>query len=420
MYIKKLFILIILILNFSLSISVVLATPHSLSTPEACVKEFLCIKMNTLVTKNVDTIDDYYSSKYPNAQKYLLFTKQELLQDYIIAYASNDYDIKKVIPQVKIISTKVNNDVALVEAHLKTNIYWNASNALGKPIVGTKSEKHSFTLCKEDDRWIILIDQYMTSRGHSSGLDKQDLNRLSDTIERLKKEAKASIDKSKKSKSTRLTLEYSKQKTISSKTNLSHNGIEHRKRLTASTIYNREGAYNWAYTYWDNYSTAFVNLGDEKWEGGDCTNFVSQCLRAGGANNSENGTYQWYYKSSGTSDTKNDSYSWTWSTARGLNYILHGNYKSREFGPKATEMVINGDSEYNSVIGQYVEIGDIIQYQWKSNMNITHSAIIVGILFNSSKERYEPVIAEHTNDSWSTPWTNNAYKTYFVHIEGVN
>ena len=187
-----------------------------------------------------------------------------------------------------------------------------------------------------------------------------------------------------------------------------------------ANIYNRVEVYNWAYAHWSNYSAAYVNLGDNKWEGGDCANFVSQCLKAGGANNDKVGNYQWYYDNKGTSNTNDDIYSWTWSTSRGLNNILLNNYKSDEFGPKGTEKVITGDWEYNSTIGKFIEPGDIIQYQWKPDKNITHTAVIVGMLYNSSKNRYEPVIAEHTYDSWSTPWTNNAYKTYFIHITGIN
>jgi len=430
MVIKKL-IAFVIILNFTvLSISSVSAKPNNSNEPEEFVKEFLCAKINTLITKNIDDIDKYYSMESENSQKYMMFTKQELLQDYLIAYASNDYAIEKVAPQVIIISSTIKDDAATVAAILKTEIYWNASNALGKPIVGMKSEKHLLTLSIENNEWKIIVDRYMTNRGHSEQSTKDDLSRLTDTVRELKKAAADSIDRSKKSRPARLTL-------ASANSQIGFhikNHIENRnKRMLAAgyckanisepiatSTYNRDGAYNWAHTYWDNYSTAYVNLGAQKWEGGDCTNFISQCLKAGGANNDQTGSYQWFYNSKGTGKTTNDIYSWTWSTARGLNYIVLGNYKANEYGPKGTEKVITGDSEYNSSIGQYITLGDIIQYQWKPNSKITHAAVIVDMLYNSSRELYEPVIAEHTNNSWHTPWTNNAYKTHFVHITGVN
>jgi len=63
------------------------------------------------------------------------------LQDYLIPYSLNDYDFKKVLPQIKIVSKDVSNNIATIETVLKTNIYWNASNALGKPINRIKSER---------------------------------------------------------------------------------------------------------------------------------------------------------------------------------------------------------------------------------------------------------------------------------------
>lgn len=399
MAIRRLFALIIILILSTQSTSFVLAKPNNSTSPEDLAQEFLCAKMNSLVSKNVDAIDKYYYSKSLNSQKYKLFTKQELLQDYLISYASNDYEIKKVSPKVQIIFSTINGDTATVEAILKTDIYWNSSNALGKPIVGRKAEKHILSLYYENNNWKIVADQYLTSRGNSDSFINEDFSRLIDTTEKLKIEAKDTLNRTKRSKPSRLTF------------GIDENVVQN--RVAASTSYNRNAAYNWALTYWDNPSKEFVNLGDQKWEGGDCTNFVSQCLRAGGANNDKTGSYQWFYDS-------DNSYSWTWSTATGLNYILLGNYKANEFGPKGTEKVITGDVEYSSFIGQYMKLGDIIQYQWKPTKKITHSAIIVGMLFNSSKERYEPVIAEHTNNSWYTPWTNNAYKTYFVHIESIN
>jgi hypothetical protein len=422
MAIKKLA-TIIMILNFSiLSISPVIAEPVIPKNSEEFVKEFLCAKMNTLISKNIDEIDKYYSKESENSQKYMMFTKQELLQDYLIAYSLSDYAIVKVLPHVKIISSTNKAGAVTINAILRTSIYWNASNALGTPFVGMKSEKHLLTLIKENNEWKIIVDKYMTNHRHSEQSTKDDLTRLSDIVGKLKKVAEDSLNRSKRSKPTRLTMALLEPQTKNNSKGILIAGSYkvNISKSTATSTYNRDSAYNWAHSYWDNYSTAFINLGAQKWDGGDCTNFVSQCLKAGNANNDKTGSYQWYYDSIGTGKPTNDSYSWTWSTARGLNYILLGNYKANEYGPKGTEKVITGDSEYNASIGQYLMLGDIIQYQWKPNSKITHAALIVGMLYNSSKERYEPVIAEHTNNSWYTPWINNAYKTHFVHITGIN
>lgn len=419
---KNKFMFMVIFIFFTLqNICIVSAKPAGNDKPEQFATEFLCAKMYSLVSRNVDNIDKYYSIESPNAQKYMLFTKENLLIDYIIAYSSNDYIIEKVKPQVKIISCITNNNTSEIEAVLLTKIYWNASNALGKPIVGMKSEKHLLILNLENNEWKVSEDKYMTCRGHSDQAISEDLTRYSQSIERLKKDAEDSFGRAKHSKPTRLTFALLSTKASNKTQKLTDTVSQgHIFRTTPTNTYNRTNAYNWAYAHWNIYSTAFVNLGDNKWEGGDCANFVSQCLKAGGASNDKTGSYQWYYDNKGTSSINDDAYSWTWSTSRGLNNILLNNYKSDEFGPKGTEKVITGDWEYNSSIGKSIEPGDIIQYQWKQNRQISHTAIVVGMLYNSSKERYEPVIAEHTYDSWSTPWANNAYKTYFIHITGVN
>ena len=50
----------------------------------------------------------------------------------------------------------------------------------------------------------------------------------------------------------------------------------------ALSAYNRDKAYNYAKKYWSNYNTpTYANYNPD---GGDCANFVSQCLIAGGLN----------------------------------------------------------------------------------------------------------------------------------------
>lgn len=411
------------VINFTIyTMAFVNAEPVKSDNPEEFTKEFLCNKMYTIVTKNIDAIDKYYSNKTISAQKYMIFTKQNLLEDYLLAYSLNDYAIEKVEPHVQIIDSGSKGTTATVEAYLKTVIYWNASNALGEPITGIKCEQHLLVLCRENGKWKITADKYMTDRIHSDEAIKDDLHRMTKDMEKLKKQANESVKRAKRSMPARLTLTSSErlENEVNYSTSEFYFGQMNEKRPEANIGYSRDGAYNWASTYWRNYSRAFVNLGDQAGEGGDCTNFVSQCLRAGGAQNDKTGSYQWYYDNKGTSKTTDDSYPWTWSTAKGLNYILLGNYRNSEYGPKGIEKIINSDAEYSSTIGEFIKYGDIIQYEWSKTSNLKHSAVIVDMVYNSAKERYEPVISTHTIDAWYLPWTKNAYKTHFVHITGVN
>lgn len=401
--IKKASIILLITLNLIAYNTVIAASPDDF------VEDFLTDKMYVLVTKKIDNLDKYYVKNSEISQRYLMFTKLNLLEDYIIAFASNDYVIEKVVPEVKILRSSQLKATAKVDAILKSEIYWNATNALGEPIMGIKTESHLFTLNKENGSWKIISDRYMTCRGHSDEAINQDYRQMTETVEKLKKEALHSLNRSKHSKPTRLTLSPSHYATGTTD-NLSTTSAADSRGLS---VYNRQAAYDWAHTYWKNYSPLYVNLGDQEGEGGDCTNFVSQCVRAGGAENDKKGSFQWYYDN-------RKSYSWTWSTARGLNNILLGNHRQNEFGPKATEKIIAQDQDYNTSIGEYVTLGDIIQYEWSSATKIKHSAIIVAMLYNSSKERFEPVISTHSSDSWYLPWTKNAYKTHFVHITEIN
>lgn len=52
--------------------------------------------------------------------------------------------------------------------------------------------------------------------------------------------------------------------------------------------YSPTSAINYAYKYYNNYNTSYKNFNDK---GGDCVNFISQCLKAGGCQTSSD----WYY-----------------------------------------------------------------------------------------------------------------------------
>ncbi|AEY65766.1 amidase domain-containing protein [Clostridium sp. BNL1100] len=399
---KKVMILIFLSLIILCPISLQ-SKPVDMRLPEQVTREFLCAKIQSAVSHNVEALDNFFADNSEASQKNLLFVKKQVLEDYILSYASNDYVIVKVNPKVQINEALFDGTYAHIKATLTADIFWNAANPLGNPINGSKAEKHLLSLSMDKGIWKITQDKFQTKKGNSDEITRKSYSDLEEQVRTLKSEAEKVLDKAKKSMPSKLLPV-----------------VPEWKSSRTTNEYNRDEVYNWAYNHWNNYSKEYLNFGDEKWKGGDCTNFVSQCLRAGGAANDKSGAFQWYYNKKGTLATSNDDYSWTWSTARGLNSTLSGNLKNNEFGPKATQKVIIGDNQYDASIGEYVIPGDVIQYHWKNKSAISHAAVIVGMIYNSAKVRYEPVIAEHTEDSWFTPWTNNAYKTYFIHITGIN
>lgn len=104
----------------------------------------------------------------------------------------------------------------------------------------------------------------------------------------------------------------------------------------------RLGVKNYALTHWNNPNSKYVNFASM---GGDCTNFVSQCLYEGGGWSMDN---SWYYYSSSNRST-------SWAGASNLQSYL------------AKSSRVNSSSEV-------YEIGDIIQKL--SGSSACHSMVI--------------------------------------------
>lgn len=126
--------------------------------------------------------------------------------------------------------------------------------------------------------------------------------------------------------------------------------------------------------------------------GGDCTNFVSQCLYAGCGVMNTTPVYGWYYR------TGNDrTASWT-----GVEYLYRFLTSNRGAGPYAHEV---GAAD--------VGVGDVVQLAM-TNEPFSHAALIVAV------ENGEPYVAAHTIDAWMRPLS--AYRQprrRFLRIDGA-
>lgn len=125
--------------------------------------------------------------------------------------------------------------------------------------------------------------------------------------------------------------------------------------------------------------------------GGDCTNFVSQCLYAGAGVMNRTPVYGWYYVT-GNERTA----SWT-----GVEYLYRFLTANKGPGPYAQEV---GREE--AVSGDVVQLGDAGGY--------THAALIVDV------RQGECYVAAHTLDSWMRPLSSYRQPARrFLHILGV-
>lgn len=164
-------------------------------------------------------------------------------------------------------------------------------------------------------------------------------------------------------------------------------------KYKANSLYSRINAVNYAIKYASNPNPQYRYFPVQGYNGGDCTNFTSQCLFAGEAPMVFSGRNIWWYNSNG--------WSVSWATAHSLYWYLKINYEDNMSGAKGLEV--------SSV--SLLEKGDIIFYR-NNYGNLTHSAMI------TSFDKDLPLISQHSpevlNIPYIKPW---ASKMHFMKIE---
>lgn len=168
-----------------------------------------------------------------------------------------------------------------------------------------------------------------------------------------------------------------------------------------SQYFNRNQAIQYAMKYAFSY-----NKKCPYYKGLDCTNFISQCMRAGGAKNHFHKTHPWWCKDMETSIS--------WSVAHSFYWYIITCTKENGFGIKAKTRSISGDQFFRANNFLDLQIGDLVQYSWKGN-KINHSAMITG--FTSNRD---PLVTQHQPDAINRSWRRGAKVTYFHHILSIN
>ena len=142
-----------------------------------------------------------------------------------------------------------------------------------------------------------------------------------------------------------------------------------------AAVYNRAEAVAYANRWWDGYNPQFPVFQD------DCTNFISQCLYAGGApmRGMPNREQGWWMIG------LNERWSYSWTVAHSLRWYL----ETSKYGLRATR--VYSPSE--------LQLGDVIFYDFEGNGRIDHSTIVTRI------EDGIPYVNAHTMNS-----ANRLYK----------
>ncbi len=170
--------------------------------------------------------------------------------------------------------------------------------------------------------------------------------------------------------------------------------VDKETSLRVPFTYNRREAVRYAERWWDSYNPAYHHFEV------DCTNFISQCLRAGGAPmwGSPNRSKGWWYDGS--------SWSYSWAVANSLRWYLSG---SRQ-GLAAKEV----ESP------ELLSLGDVICYDFQGNGRFDHNTIVV-----QKDTEGMPLVNAHTTNSRHRYWNYEDSTAYtpqiqykFFHIGG--
>ena len=144
--------------------------------------------------------------------------------------------------------------------------------------------------------------------------------------------------------------------------------------------YNREAAVAYAQKWWNSNNPRFPMFDV------DCTNYISQCLFAGGVpmrgqSNRERG---WWLSS--------ETWSLSWSTPHSLRWYLAGSTK----GLQATQ--VNSPDQLLP--------GDLIFYDFQGDGRYDHSTIVTSV------QNGVPYVNAHTNNSRNRYWS---YEDSYAH-----
>jgi hypothetical protein len=166
--------------------------------------------------------------------------------------------------------------------------------------------------------------------------------------------------------------------------------------------YQRERAVKYALKYALEPNTNFRFLGGQRDGGGDCSNFISQCLTAGGASMIYGTAAPWWYKGKGL---KTDTWSYSWTVAHSLYWCLKVRENKKLTGLSAIEV-------YDMDL---LELGDIIQYE-NPKGRIYHSTIITD--FTIEKGAKTPLISQHSFNAVNISYLKPAAsKMHFMKIK---
>lgn len=150
----------------------------------------------------------------------------------------------------------------------------------------------------------------------------------------------------------------------------------------SALVYNREKAVAYAHKWAYSRNPAYL---DFEGIGGDCTNFTSQCLYAGGCPMNFTPTFGWYYISS-----YDRAAAWT-----GVQYFYNFAISNDSRGPYAQEVGIED-----------ILPGDIIQLSFNPGI-FSHSLLVVEV--GKPRSPSNVLLSTHSFDSDNRPLSSYSF-----------
>lgn len=308
--------------------------------------------------------------------KSYLNTVQYMLQRREYIQKASDIDEKEYNKTLDIKITEANEQNNCLEVFVDVYKTWNYS--FSEDIESAAKDTYKVSLILENGKYVI---QNITGFGDS--IFDEELKACNDEISQNTKEH---MMEELKNNFTAEVEQHTEEIQLKNQT---------ASATAASNTYDGAKASNYALKYALNYNSNYANFNGS---GGDCTNFISQCLKSGGISQHVGTAYSgncWFYKTS-----TNRSSTWT------------GANEFRKYVTGSSSKINMPSSSWGSVTH-----GDIIQLM--NGSSAYHSLIVSGVAYGSSG-RSDLLICCHTSDRRHVSLNSNfagITKKYY-HVKG--
>lgn len=303
----------------------------------ALIESETVINKATLESGSVYESTDLYKSEQVTLSE--LDQRRTVLQDFGEAYTNSDTELT-------LENITINDKTAILEVKELTKLYYKKIHG-NEPEYTAWSDSRRFVFQKNESGWELIEQKLLNDNGPAPIIDSTGVteNEMRNAI----------------SKFSELTIE---------------NGSKRDKETSEIGImstYNPSAASAYAKQYWYNYNLSYRSFSL------DCTNFVSQAMRAGGWTDISGlytNSHYWWYNSS------NQTYSWT-----GVRYWYEFAYLY-----SGRTYILNNP--------QSMLVGDVLQADFTSDNSKDHSMIV------TYKSSNVPYLTYHTNDTYERSFSS--------------